>query len=125
MRTLAILLLLLPDCVSAQLQLSPKDEADIRAAIDEYAKKENQRGTGDVWSERGPFVYRVHRIESLAPQVATADADGVRIQGMNAGRRLYTFILIRARGRWTVAKRVAVCSGEPTVQPILDSGSAR
>ena len=113
-----LLLFLISSCASAELKLSSQDEADIRAAIEAYAKKDNQRGTGEVWSERGPFVYRVRRTEPLTPDVAVAAADGLRTGGMNGGSRPYTFILTRTRGRWTVAKRIAVCDGEVTIRPI-------
>ncbi len=119
MRTLA-LLLLLPACAASQLKLPPRDESDIRAAIAEYARRDTQRGTGEVWRERGPFVYRVRHIDALVPDVATADADGVRIGGMNGGSRPYTFILTRTHDRWTVVRRIAACRDWPTFQPISE-----
>jgi hypothetical protein len=120
MRILASLLLL-SACASAQIKLSPQDERDIRAAIEERAKIDNQRGTGQVWSERGPVVYKVRHLEPLAPDVATADADSVRIGGINGERRQYTFILTRTNGRWTIARKISACrDGWPpaTLQPI-------
>jgi hypothetical protein len=108
MRTVA-LLLILPACVSAQLKLSPQDESDIRAAIDEQAKKDNQRAGDQLWTERGPVVYHVRHLEQLAPNVALADADGTRTGSFPDGPRPYVFFLTRIHGRWNVVKEIAVC----------------
>jgi hypothetical protein len=120
MRTLALLLLLSAGA-PAQPKLTPKDESDIRTAIEERAKIDNQKGTGEVWTERGPLVYRVRTIEPLTADVATAEADGVRT-GAFSEHRDYTFIMMRSHGHWTVAKRIAAC---PPSGIQLICGSAR
>lgn len=119
MRMLA-LLLLLPACGAAQIKLSAQDESDIRAAIEEQAKRENQRGKGDVWSERGPVVYEVRRILPVTANVATADADGVRTGTIPGGRRRYVFLLARAHGSWTVRRRIEACTAGPILRPISE-----
>jgi hypothetical protein len=106
MRTLA-LLLLLPAWAAAQPKLTPKDEIEIRTAIEERAKKDNRKGTGEVWSERGPLIYRVRKIEPLAADVATAETEGVRTP--YGERHQYVFIMLRSQGQWNVAKRLEVC----------------
>jgi hypothetical protein len=102
MKSLA-LLLLLPCCA---FSLTPKDESDIRAAIEEQAKKDNQKG--ELWSERGPLTYQVRTIEPVTADVATAEADGVRT-GTFSEHLQYLFILTRSHGNWSVARRIQVC----------------
>jgi hypothetical protein len=111
MRTLS--LLLLPFCA---LALTPKDENDIRTAIEEHAKKENSRRTGEVWTERGPIVYQIRKIEPVTTDVAMVEAEGGRT-GAFAEHLQYLFILSRTRGEWNVVKKVRV--GSPLkFQPI-------
>jgi hypothetical protein len=107
MRTIALLLVLLPACAVAQPKLTPKDESEIRKAIKELAMNENQKGTGEVWSERGPVIYRVRTIELLAADVATAETEGVRTPF--GERHQFVFIMLRSGGHWTLGKRLTVC----------------
>ncbi len=109
MRTLA-LLLLLPTWALAEAPLTAKDQAEIRTVIEEQAKQENQKPSSEIWSERGPIVYRIGAIVPVAADVATAEADGVRT-GTYGQRGRYLFILTRSTGHWTVAKKVQVCDG--------------
>ena len=111
MRILASLLLPL-----AALALTPKDEGDIRIAIQQYAKNENLKGTGQVWSERGPLAYKVRTIEEVTADVATADADGWRT-GVSPQYQHYVFILTRTEDHWSVRKKVKSC-GQPGIQLI-------
>jgi hypothetical protein len=120
MRTFA-LLFLLSACASAQPKLSAQDESDIRTAIEEQAKKDNQRPSHQIWNERGPFVYSVRRIEPLVADVATAEADGAQTGSLYGRLRRYTFILTRTHGRWSVAKKIPMCWPGPTLQPISGS----
>jgi hypothetical protein len=115
-------LLLLSACAAAQLKLRPQDESEIRTAIEEQAKKDNQKNSGQVWSERGPLVYRVGAIEPLAADVATAEAEGVRT-GTFSDHRQYLFILVRGSGHWTIARKTPVCNGPAPVriQPLSAS----
>jgi hypothetical protein len=117
MRTFA-LLLFLSACASAQPTLTPKDESDIRAAIDEQAKKDNQQPRSEIWSERGPIIYRVRHLESIAADVATVDADGLNSGTFFGMRNNYTFILTRTHGTWAVVKKIPVCLPGPMIQPL-------
>jgi hypothetical protein len=126
MRILASLLLL-SACAPAQLKgqskLSPQDENEIRAAIEEQAKRDNQRPRSDVWSERGPVVYRIRHLEAMAADVAIVDADGLNTGTLFDGPRRYTFVFTRTRGNWVIARKIPVCSPRPMLQPL--SGSPR
>ena len=117
MRTFA-LLLLASACLSGQPQpkLSPQDESEIRAAIDQQAKKDERKPGGQVWTERGPLIYRVRKLEALAADVAIADVDGVRT-GSFPERQPYTLVLTRKDGHWNVVREIAVCTG-PGIQLI-------
>jgi len=114
MRTVA-LLLLAGGAAAAQPPLTGKDMADIRAAIQEQAKQDNVKGTGRVWSERGPVAYRVRKIEPLTADVATVEVDAVRA-GTYSEQRQYLFLMTHAAGGWTVARKVEVCSGPRPVR---------
>jgi hypothetical protein len=120
MRTLALLLLLCYAAI-AQPPLTVKDEIDIRAAIEEQARKDNQKRTPRVWSERGPLIYRVRKIEPLTADVAIGEADGDRM-GPFGEHYQYLFVVTHAGGRWTVARRVQVCNGPGPVkiQPLTE-----
>jgi hypothetical protein len=102
MRTLSLLLLSV-----CALALTPKDETDIRTAIEEHARKENSGGSREIWTERGPIVYQVRKIEPLTADVAMAEAEAWRT-GAFAGHLQYLFILTRTRGQWNVVKKVQV-----------------
>ena len=104
MRSLGLLLLPL-----RALALTPKDESDIRTAIQEYAKIENQQDTGNVWSERGPVTYRIRKIEPVTDDVALAETEGGRT-GAFSERLPFLFVMLRSHGQWTVVKRVQVGS---------------
>jgi hypothetical protein len=105
-----IVLLLLGGCLCAQPKLTPQDEREIRAAITALAKQENQRDSGDVWSERLPQMYRVRSIDAVSSDVATADADGSRI-GTFFERAQFVFILRRDSGHWAIARQLRVYTG--------------
>ena len=105
-----VLMLATAACAVSQVNLTPQDEAGIRTAIRERAKADNMKGTGRVWSELGPLVYKIGEIEAIAADVATAEASGVR-PGAYTGRREYLFLLTRSNGQWTIARRVQVCTG--------------
>lgn len=109
-----VLLLLLP---GGALALTSQDEADIRKAIEEQAGMENRKGSGELWNERGPVVYKVQKIEEIAPDVATAEANGWRT-GMYPERRRYVFILTRSHDHWIIAKKVQTCPS-PGMQLIM------
>src|SRR4051794_37629692 len=98
MRVITVFLLLC-GCLIAQPKLTPQDESEIRAVIEERAKEENQRGSGDVWSERLPLMSRVKRRGPISQDVATADADSTRTGAYFQGVQ-YVFILRRTNGRW-------------------------
>jgi hypothetical protein len=99
MTTLVLLTLL--------LQLSPKDQSEIRKAIELRAIEENEKGSREIWSERGPRIYHVQSVEGISPDVATADAEGNR-PGTFPDRRDYVFILARANGQWKIVRRMEV-----------------
>ena len=99
--------------------LTPKDEADIRMAIKEYARLENQNGSVEIWSERPPHLYRIRRIEEVSGDVAMADAEDVREGWWVGPRPQYLFIFRRSGGRWTVVRKVRMYSGPPSgFQPV-------
>src|SRR4051812_2007563 len=114
MRTVA-LLLLAGGVAAAQPPLSGKDTDDIRAAIRKQAMEDNGKGTGRVWSERGPVAYRVHKMEPLTADVATAEVDAVRA-GTYSEQRQYVFLMTRTADGWTVARKIPVCSGPGPVR---------
>ena len=114
MRTVA-LLLLAGGVAAAQPKLTSKDIDDIRAAIREQAMNDNAKGTGRVWSERGPVAYRVQKMEPLTADVATVEVDAVRA-GTYSEQRQYLFLMTHAAGGWTVARKVEVCSGPRPVR---------
>ena len=114
MRVITVLLLL-SGCLAAQPKLTSQDESEIRAAIEERAKDQNLKGSGDVWSERTPQVYRVKTMEAISPDVATADADGTRTGSYFPGLQ-YVFILRRMNGRWIIARQLKVYSGPAPVR---------
>jgi len=99
--------------------LTAQDENEIRSAIQRQTKQDNERGAGEVWSERGPIAYRVRHMEAVLPDVATADAEGWHV-GPFTERRLYLFLVARSQGRWAVVRRIAVCPGEApaTLRPV-------
>jgi hypothetical protein len=103
--------------------LTPRDEADIRRAIKEQAMKDNVKGSGQVWSERGPVVYRIRTIEELADNVAAADADGART-GTFPELARYTFILAKKNGGWDVVRRIPVCAA-PGFQLLEEPGKPK
>jgi hypothetical protein len=100
-------------------KLTEKDESAIRAIIQDEAKKENQKNSGEVWSERGPTVYRVRQIEAVTADVATAEVHIARTGVYLYGPNTFLFILTRTDGRWSVSRRVAMFNGAfpPTAQP--------
>jgi hypothetical protein len=102
---IAAILLLLASGVLAQPALTPKDQETIRKVIDENLRKLYQAGSGEIWSERGPWVVTVASSELLAPDVAIADADAVRT-GTFLERIRYTFILKRTVGQWKIVRRI-------------------
>jgi hypothetical protein len=106
MRELA-LLLLLPACAAA---LTPKDESEIRTAIEEQAKVENQKASDEIWSERGPLVFHLGAIKPVTDDVAMADADATRT-GTFFQRAQYVFILARINGRWSIVRKIQVWDG--------------
>jgi hypothetical protein len=108
MRTLALLVLLLPVCSAAEPTLTAKDKRDIRIAIEAQAKAENEKGTNEIWSERGPLIYHVRNIEAIDGDVAMAETDGVS-SGTFPEHDYFLFILSRSSGRWTVSKKVQIC----------------
>src|SRR5690349_3503575 len=99
MMTRASVLLVLT-CRSAYGALSESDRSEIRAAIRQAAKDENLKGTGEVWSERGPVVYKVTKIESPADDVAIVDATEMRAGTFSFGPAPCLFILKREDGHW-------------------------
>jgi hypothetical protein len=114
MRELA-LLLLLPACAAA---LTPKDESDIRAVIEEQAKADNEKGSDEIWSERGPYVFTVGVIKAVTADVAMADAQESRT-GTFFERARYVFIMARTNGRWSIVRKIPVRDGpHPGFQPI-------
>jgi len=113
------LLLCLPAFLGAQAKLSPQDESEIRVAIEERAKQENQQGSPD---ERSRILYSVGNISPITVDVATADATSRRVNGPSA-RRQYVFILTRATGNWTITRKIQVCpaAAPVTIQPITSN----
>ena len=101
------LALLAPRFWAADPKLSAQDEDQIRAAIEAEAKKENQGPSDRIWSERGPVVYAIKKIEALSDGVATVDAVGSRT-GAFPTVRDYLFIVKRIGGVWTIFRKIAV-----------------
>jgi hypothetical protein len=102
----ALLLLLVHGAV-AQIKLSQQDESDIRAVIEAQAKKENEGPSDQMWSERGPHVYAIRRIEAVAENVATVDVIDART-GSFPITRDYVFIMRRTHGAWMIFRKIAV-----------------
>lgn len=119
MRTLFILLALSPNLVAQGL--SAADVAEIRSAIDEEGKSVNQRGSGEVWSERGPGGYGIRSMELVLPGVAIASAVWMR-PGAFPQAQPYSFILTKGDNRqWKIVRKLAICPGGqrfPGLQPI-------
>jgi len=106
MKPIAMLLLA---CASlpAAVPLSTHDEAEIRIAIDEWAKLENSKDTGEVWTERGPAVYRIRTIEGITREVALVDATGGRTGPFpDVGKVL--FVMLRDVRAWKVVRKARV-----------------
>jgi hypothetical protein len=99
------LLLILATSAPAQVKLTPRDESEIRAVIEAQAKKENEHPSDPLWSERGPLVYAIQRIEGVAENVATADAINARTGSFPLTRNV-VFILTRTHGQWTIFRTI-------------------
>lgn len=113
MRTLFILLALSPNLVAQGL--SAADVAEIRSAIDEEGKSVNQRGSGEVWSERGPGGYGIRSMELVLPGVAIASAVWMR-PGAFPQAQPYSFILTKGDNRqWKIVRKLAVCPGRSAI----------
>lgn len=106
LKTALALTLLAPRFWAADPRLSAQDESQIWAAIEAEAKKENQGPSDRIWSERGPVVYAIKKMEALSDDVATVDAVGSRTGAFPTVQN-YLFIVKRIGGVWTIVRKVA------------------
>ena len=111
----------------AQPKLSPADEREIRALIDEQSKKQERhdREAARPWSERGPFVYHMRELTALVTDVAMADCDGATT-GTFPQLSKHIFILTRVDGKWSIARHIVTCpNGAPVMLQPLAGGPLR